>query len=68
MTPTHVPRFVVAALAGITLLSGCAQDARTDSLENRQSRMDSRTEARTERRQIRSDREDARVKARMDAW
>ena len=60
-------RLLVATLAGITLLSGCAHE-RTEQLENRQDRMDSRVAARTERRQIRSDREDARVKARMDAW
>lgn len=58
------------SLAAISLAAICAatlpactgiQDARTDALENRQNRMNSRAEARAERRQIRSDNMDART-------
>lgn len=68
MTTKQTPRTIAIALASISLISGCASDARNEGLENRQDRMDSRNESRVERRQLRGDREDARVKARMDAW
>lgn len=52
-------------------LCGCASssvtNARTDALENRQSRMDARAEARAERRTIRSDAADARSQMMFDA-
>ncbi|MEO7319567.1 MAG: hypothetical protein ABIZ56_11310 [Chthoniobacteraceae bacterium] len=62
----------VALLGSSILFSGCStpgvQDARASGLENRQSRMDSRTSARQDRWQVRGEREDARAKARFDSW
>ena len=61
-----------ALLGSSILFSACAtsgvQDARASGLENRQSRMDSRTSARQERWKVRGEREDARAKARFDSW
>lgn len=47
-------------------LSGCAA-ARTDALERRQGRMNTRTDYRAERRAIRSENMDARSQALFDA-
>jgi hypothetical protein len=63
---------VVSLFSPVILFSACStpevQDARMDSLERRQSRMDSRTAARQERWRVRGEREDARARARFESW
>ena len=63
---------LVALLGASIFLSACTspgvQDARASGLDNRQSRMDSRTSARQDRWQERGEREDARAQARFDSW
>ena len=62
----------VTLLGSSIFLSACStpgvQNARASGLENRQSRIDSRTSARQARWQERGEREDARAKARFDSW
>ena len=70
-TPAQLIAAIVL-LGSSILLSACStpgvQDARASGLDNRQSRMDSRTSARQGRWQERGEREDARAKARFDSW
>jgi len=55
-------------LAGLTACSSTsASQLRTDALQNRQNRMNSRAEDAATRRQIRSDNMDARTAATFDA-
>jgi hypothetical protein len=64
--------FFAAVASSSLLLSSCSspsvQEARLSGIENRQSRIDSRTAARQERWRIRGEREDARAAARFDSW
>ncbi len=69
----HTSIIAAVVLLGASIfLSGCSssgvQDARASGLDNRQSRMDSRTSGRQDRWQERDEREDARSRARFDSW
>ncbi len=65
---TNLAKPIAAAVLLLApgLLVSCS-NTRQDALENRQSRMDSRTDARAQRWQTRGEREDARAQARFDA-
>lgn len=68
-----LPRLIAAALllASSIILSACSTDtvgdARTEGVNRRQDRIDSRSGARQDRWQERAEREDARSRARFDA-
>jgi hypothetical protein len=67
-------RFIctTVAIGSAIALSSCSsttvQESRQQGLENRQSRMDSRTSARQQRWETRAEREEARIDARFDSW
>lgn len=69
MNRTLAPFFGIGLiLAGFSACSSTPlSQGRTDALQNRQDRMNSRADAAAERRQIRSDNMDARTAATFDA-
>jgi hypothetical protein len=73
-TPKSFRHFLAALIfaSAVIFCSACSspdvQNTRAAGLENRQSRMDSRTGARQERWKVRGEREDARAAGRLDSW
>jgi len=61
-------RLLICTFSTLLLLSGCAHDARTEGVERRQDRMDSRTGARQDRWAARGEHQDARARGTLESW